>query len=409
MAMDDILSQGKDREPGRRPRRLALVIALIAAAVAGVVYLRFPHHQAPVAAPAVSPSASASPAPATTPVTLPPPEEALPGDISGILGRTLPWASGLRLLATGTRPTWFSPASGHSEPVGGLPRSGAGYGFIRVGGGWAVQANAAASARCGDCTGPPAPVWFLADGARSATRVGTATLVAPAATPGALWLTSYRAGGSAGTAGLAREVSATGAALGPQVRLPAGYVIDQATDRGLLLAPAGPRAGTTDRLWDPATRRTSRAFAGVLAASPAEIAWTPGCARTCRVLLLDLATGRTTVVGLPAGDAAAGGAFSPGGDFLALQLTSPSTGDNGALAIRLAVAAVAGGRLTMMPDTFASSDALVGFGWPARGDSLVAEFFFATRTQLASWQPGAARPAVTVLRPGSTQGALILG
>lgn len=406
--MDDILSQGGDREPGWRPRRLALIVALLAAAVAGVVYLRFPHHPAPVAAPSASPSASPAPAPATTPVTLPPPEGALPGDISGILGPTLPWASGLRLLATGTRPAWFSPASGRSEPVGGLPRAGAGYGFIRVGGGWAVQANAA-SAPCGDCTGPPAPVWFLADGARSVTRVGTATLVAPAATPGALWLTSYRPGDSAATAGLAREVSATGAALGPPVSLPPGYVIDQATGRGLLLAPAGPRAGTTDRLWNPATGRASRAFAGVIAASPTEIAWTPGCARTCRVLLLDLVTGRTTVVGLPAGDAAASGAFSPGGDFLALQLTSPSTGDNGALAIRLAVAAVAGGRLTMMPDTFASSDALVGFGWPARGDSLVAEFFFATRTQLASWQPGAARPAVTVLRPGSTQGALILG
>ena len=37
---------------------------------------------------------------------------------------------------------------------------------------------------------PPLPVWFLGDGARSVTRVGTANQVTPAATAGAVWLTS---------------------------------------------------------------------------------------------------------------------------------------------------------------------------------------------------------------------------
>ncbi len=70
---------------------------------------------------------------------------------------------------------------------------------------------------------------------------------------------------------------------------------------------------------------------------------------------------------------------------------------------------MAGGRLMPVPGTFVSSDALVGFGWPGRGDSLVAEFNFTTKTQLASWRPGASRPAVTVIRPGPNQASLVLG
>ena len=51
--------------------------------------------------------------------------------------------------------------------------------------------------------------------------------------------------------------------------------------------------------------------------------------------------------------------------MLALQVSSGDTGDDGALAMQLEVASVATGRLTAVPGTFASSDALVGFGWPA--------------------------------------------
>jgi hypothetical protein len=62
-----------------------------------------------------------------------------------------------------------------------------------------------------------------------------------------------------------------------------------------------------------------------------------------------------------------------------------------------------------MPGTFVSSDALDGYGWPTSGDSLVAEFIFTTKTQLASWQPGAPSPAVTVIQPGNLKASLILG
>jgi hypothetical protein len=393
--MDDILSQGGDREPRPWPRRLAVMAALLVLTGAGVFYLSRPHQQR---APAATPSTPATASPA-------------PSEPSGIAGQTLPWATSLRLPITGAQPVWFSPASGHSEPIGGLPDVSTGYQFIRAVGGWAVRANPGGLLECGDCVKPSMPVWFLADGARSVTRVGTATLVAPSATAGAVWLTSYSPGVSIHTAtGMAQEVSSTGSPLHPPVKLPPGYIIDQATDRGLLLAPASQQSGTpVYQLWNPAAPRDSRTFTGVIAASPTEIAWTSPCASTCRIQVLDLATGRHTAVALPAASSAAAGAFSPSEGLLALQVTSANTGDDGALAMRLEVASVANGRLTAVPGTFVGSDALVGFGWPTSGDSLVAKFIFTTKVQLASWHPGATRPAVTVIQPGTDQASLILG
>lgn len=385
--MEDILSQGGDREPSPWPRRLAVLAALIVVAGAGIFYLSRPHQGHASAAPA-----TASPAPSGP---------------SGITGPTLPWAASLRLPITGKQPLWFSPASGDSEPIGGLPDVSSGYQFIRTVGGWAVQSNAAGSLECSGCSKPSMPVWFLADGARSATPVGTATLVAPSATAGAVWLTSYSPGVSmiAG-AGMAREISSTGALLHPQVKLPTGYIIDQATDRGLLLAPANQQQGApVDRLWNPAAPRDRRTFTGVIAASPTEIAWTSPCSSTCRIQVLDLDTGRQTAVALPVASSVASAAFSPSGGFLALQVNSGSTQD----AVQIEVASVASGRLTAMPGTFVSTNALVGYGWPSSGDSLVAEFIFTTKAQVASWQPGATSPAVSVIRPGNTEASLILG
>jgi effector-binding domain-containing protein len=413
-AMDDILSQGEDREPSPWPRRLAVIGALVLAAVAGVIYLSHPRHPHSPAATLPTP-VTTSPAPAPVGLAVP----GLPDEPDGIGGHTLPWADNLRLPVTGTQPAWFSPATDRSEPIGGLPGDSSGYQFTRIGGGWAVQANSAARVQagddrdpaCSDCAGPPLPVWFLADGARSVTRVGTANQVAPAATASALWLTSYPLNAAISTtAGTAREVSHAGVPLGAPVRLPPGYVISQATDRGLLLAPVSPQPGTTAyKLWDAAAPGASRTFDGVIAATATEIAWVPNCAPQCRIQMLNLATGRQATVRLPAASSAASGAFSPSGDFLALQVSSGNTGDDGALAMQLEVASVTSGHLTAVPGTFASSDALVGFGWPANSDSLVAEFIFMTKTQLASWHPGATRPAVAVIRPGRDQAALIVG
>jgi hypothetical protein len=401
---DDILSQGGDREPSPWPRRLAVIAVLIVVIVGGAVYLSLPRHQQ---APAATRRPPATASPAAVPAGSAAP--GLPTEPDGIIGPTLAWDSSLRLPVAGAQPVWFSPASGRSDPIGGLPADPTGYQFTRVAGGWAVQASPALQAGCGGCAGPPTPVYFLADGARSVTRVGTANLVAPAATAGAVWLTSYALGANMTTAaGMAREAGAAGALTHP-VTLPSGYAIDQGTDRGLLLAPVSQQGAAAYKLWDPSSPLTSQTFDGVLAASPGEIAWTSPCAPQCNVQMVDLATGRHTVVTLPAGSSAASGAFSPDGDFLALQMSLSDVGDDGELAMQLEVAPVASGRLTAVPETFVSSNALVEFGWPASGDSLVAEFIFTTKAQLTSWHPGAGRPAVTVIQPGPSQASLILG
>jgi len=82
---------------------------------------------------------------------------------------------------------------------------------------------------------------------------------------------------------------------------------------------------------------------------------------------------------------------------------------NGARAVQLERVSLASGRLTAVPQTWVSSDALVGFGWPAGSDSLVAEFSFTTKVQLASWRPGASRLAVVVLRPQHSPASLVIG
>jgi hypothetical protein len=415
---DDILSQGEDREPGRRSRRVAVIAALIALAVGGAAYLGIARHKdAP--APAMQAPATRAPVAALPSPVIPssPGAVSVPPEPDGIAGRTLAWERSLRLPSAGSRPGWFSPASGRAEPIAGLPPDPSGYEFTRVHGGWAVQPGSAGQAQCGDCAGVPLAVWFLADGARAATPLGTASLVAPAAAADTVWLTTFPQGAPvSSTTGTAREV---GAAVGQAqsravrsrpVRLPRGYAIVRGTDRGLLLALAGQPLGTAAyKLWNPSSPRASRAFPSVLAASAGVIAWTSPCAPRCAVQLLDLRTGRHTVITLPAGSSPVSGAFSPDGGYLALQVGFGSTAAGGELAMQLEVAPVATGRLAIVPGTWVSSDALIGFGWPARGDSLVAEFSFTTKMELASWHPGTSYPSVTVIRPGLSQAFFILG
>ena len=403
--MRDILSQGADRGPGRWPRLLVVITAVAAA----LTVLTVQYVQRDRDAQATHRRTAATARRAPLPVSGYAAPAGQPAEPDGVIGQAVLRDDSLRLPVAGQQPAWFWPATGRMEPIGGLPRERSGYLFIRIGGGWAVRPAAAGVRGCGSCAGLPLPVYFLADHARSAARVGTADEVAPAATAGALWLTSYPPDADTRTAaGTAQEVSVGGVPLRSPLRLPAGYLIDQATDRGLLLAPVIQRPGLSAyTLWDPAAVRASRTFTGVIAASASEIAWTQGCAPRCLVRVLDLATGRDTVARLPAGSSAANGAFSPGGAFLALQVSFGSGGNGGALAMELEVASVASGRLTIVPGTWVSSDALVGFGWPGDGDSLVAELSFTTKVQIASWRPGTARLAVAVITAGSTP--LIVG
>lgn len=404
--MPDILGQGGDRESRRWPRRLAAVAVLLL--VTAVIATHLPRHRP--GTPRPHPAGAGSPAPSAAPGS----EALAPGladEASGLIGQTLPWDASLRLPVTGQQPLWLWPATGRTQPIGGLSRDRYGYQFTRVAGGWAVQALSGSPAGCDGCASPPLPVYFLGDSAQSVTQVGLANGVAPGAAAGTVWLTSYPPGADTSTAaGTARQVSVTGAPLGPQVRLPAGYVITQATDRGLLLAPVARPSGTaTYQLWNPATARADRRLSGVVAASARDVAWAAGCAPVCRVQVLNLVTGRQTMVELPGAGSPANAAFSPDGDFLAIEVSLYNNGDDGALAAQLDVVSVATGRLTVVPRTFVSSDAMAGFGWPAASDTLIAELSFTARVQVASWRPGAARLAVAAIRPGPSSTSLIVG
>jgi hypothetical protein len=411
--LPDILSQGEGRGSGPWPRRVAAAAVLVLVAVTIVHYLprSRPGPVRPVRAAIV-----VTPSTPSTPSTPPPAVSgAVSGDAGvvvdpdGITGQTSSWPGGLRRPAAGAQPVWFWPGTGQVAPIGGLPRQQSGYQFIRSAGGWAVQALAQAQAACGSCAGPPRAAYFLADSGRSVTPLGLADAVAPGTT-GTLWLTRYPAAADPRTAaGLATEVSTAGRPLGPQLRLPAGYLIEQGTDRGLLLAPVVRGASVTaDKLWDPAAPRTSRTFAEVIAASATEIAWAPPCVARCRLEVLTLATGRQVSVELAATSLVANAAFSPDGSFLAVQVSFGDNSDAGTEAVQLELVSVASGHLSIVPQTWVSSDALAGFGWPADRDSLVAELNFTTKVQLATWRPGASRLAIVALRPEHSPASLVI-
>jgi len=305
---------------------------------------------------------------------------------------------------------WYYPATGRTAPIGGLPRQQAGYQFVRAADGWAVQASPDVRAACAGCAGPLRTVYFLADSGQSVTRVGLANAVAPGAA-GTLWLTSYPAGADPRTAaGLAREVSRAGRPSGSRVTLPAGYLIERGTSRGLLLAPLAGGPGTmADELWDPATAQPGRTFARVIAASATQVAWVPPCVTRCRLQVLNLAAGRPETVGLPAASSVANAAFSPDGSLLAVELSFSNNSADGAQPVQLELVSMATGRLTVVPQTWVSSSALVGFGWAAGPDSLVAELSFTTKVQLASWRPGASRLAIAALSPQRSPASLVIG
>jgi hypothetical protein len=384
----DTLSRGGGRESGPWPRRVAAAAVLVLAAVVIVQYLPRLRHS-----PAEPARAAATVTPPVAVSGAAEPAAGLAAVPDGITGPALSWPAGLRLPATGQRLAWFWPGTGQVARIGGLPPQRSGYQFIRAAGGWAVQAGPGIRPGCGRCAGPRRAVYFLADHAQSVTQVGLTDAVAPGAV-GALWLTSYPPDADPGTAaGTAQEVSITGRPVGPQLRLPAGYLIEQATDRGLLLAPAAPRPGTMAyQLWDPAAPQASRTFEAAIAASATQIAWAPPCATRCRVLALNLATGQQVTAELPEGRSVAAAAFSPGGSFLAVEVTFSNEGDDGGQAVQLELVSMASGRLMSVPGTWLSNDALISFGWPASSGSLVAELSFTTKVQLVSWRPRG-RPA----------------
>jgi hypothetical protein len=397
----DILSQGRESGHGPRPGRRWALAALALAVLTVLVITRLPHH--PPAA------HQAAPRPSVPPAAVAP----LPDEPAGVTGPTAAWDASLRLPLAGLRPAWFYPASGRRQLIGGLPPGPTGYTFTRAVGGWVIQmsppAGQVSEQGCASCSSEQTPVWFLADGASGVTRAGTSNTVAPGAGRGTVWLTSYPPDAAA-AAGTAQLASAAGRAHGPPGQLPAGYAIQAGTVRGLLLAPLASASGSpADLLWDPATHRTVRRLTGVIAVSASRIAWRAPCPGRCALHLLDLNRDRVITIRLARGSAIPAAVFSPDGSFLALQITSPASGDSGAAPTRLEVAGLTAGRLSPVPGTSVSSDALAGFGWPDGQDRLVAELSFTTKVQVAAWQPGAALLSVAAVSPGPQLGSVVTG
>ena len=402
--MPDILSQGGDRESGPWPRRIAVAVALALVAAAIVYYL--PRSRHGTAQPA-QPTATAAPGPVQQGFSG---DQGVAAEPDGITGQTSPWPGGLRLPAAGQRPMWFYPATGQTAPIGGLPRQQSGYQFTRAAGGWAVQASPDVRTVCASCAGPPRTVYFLADSGQSVTRLGLANAVAPG-TAGTLWLTSYPPGADPRTAaGVAREVSSAGRPAGSQVTLPAGYLIERGTSRGLLLAPVAREPGTiADKLWDPAAPQPGRTFTGVIAASATQVAWVPPCVDPL------------SCAGAESGHRPAGNGRAARGEFggqRGLQPRRRPSGGRAELQQQLGRRRAAGAAGTRVhghrpPDRRAPDlgqqqrPGRLRVG--RRRDSLVAELAFTTKVQLASWRPGASRLAIAVLRPQHSPASLVIG
>jgi hypothetical protein len=402
--VDDIISYGKDREPRwarwwQRWRRLVVVAGCVIVALAAVSiwYLPNSRHHGGQASPATlrpSPAVQANDSDAGP--------DPLPITPALMTGQPLPPSASLRLLLGGQSPAWLLLPSGEKEQIGDLPARGNGYQLFAIAGGWIAQQFPPGTLGCDNCAPTPLPVYYIADGSQAARRIGTADVTAPAAAPGALWLVSYPHGANMSTAaGTAQEVSVTGTGLGPRLRLPAGYVIDQGTRAGLLLVQQQASSGTFRyELWDPATKRVTGSFVHVIAASPTEIAWVPACTDICRVQVLDLPGGRTGEIPLPGQSTATEGTFSSDGRLLALLVTAGVTAHGPPAANQLMVATVAGGRLAAVPGTTIGSGIGVDFGWQPGSHRLIADVTTGTQSQpewqIAVWQPADARLSIAL-------------
>ena len=294
---------------------------------------------------------------------------------------------------------WYSTATRHAEPVTGLPALSYGYQFQPAYGGWIASKSTEPSSSCplhgsNGCAGPLRQYYFIADGSPAATRIGAEYWgdgAVAASRRGAVWVATYPSA-TAKISGSwhAQLVSTTGRPLGPRYRPPAGYLLGSGVGSDLLLVNSAQQ--NLFILWDPATGRVLRHFDNVIATSPGQIAWSSGCL-TCRVQILNVATGRTTattpIPGINPGNVAA--AFSDDGRLLAMQ--SPGQ--------RIEVFDTATRTITAIPGTALSAAAWQNFGWQPGSHRLVIAAGPnnpPVPAQLAYWQPGATRLRVATIR-----------
>ncbi len=348
------------------------------------------------------PSATGSPAAKSSP---PPAHSARPRPgghrPSRLTGLHLPADRG-RLLLASARPAWFTPATRETQVIANLPPEKGGYSLTPADGGWAASAISTGPGCPSWCAGPAVPVYFIADGALAATRVGTGYAVSAANGPGRLWLMRYRrASANPGTSSAtAQEVTTDGRLAGPPRKLPAGYLIQRAVGASLLLAQASQGPDSVYELWDPAIRRVVRTFPDVIAASASQIAWEQQC-ENCAVHVLDLSTGTNATIQVPRGSWAYDGTFSADGRLLAIHLSADVTAAGQARRARIAVIDIRARRVAAVPGSTVSVDipAVLGIGWQADGHRLVVTLSGSGETiQVGYWRPGAAHLLVATFQ-----------
>ena len=315
-------------------------------------------------------------------------------------GLPLPAGTNFQLLVSaGDGAAWYSTATRRAEHIRGLPRSQGGYQFGRVYGGWVAKSNQTPSYPCPTsgpiaCAGPPQEFYFIADGSPAATRIGAeywADGAVAYSRPGAVWVATYPSAtfkirGSAN----AQLVSTTGRPLGPRYRLPPGYLLGPGVGSYLLLVNSNHQ--NLFILWDPRSGRILRRFDNTfIEAGPGQIAWSAGC-RSCRVQILNVATGTTVTTPIPSRNPAALLAlFSGDGRLLAVH---PPGRD-------IEVFDTVSRTLTAIPGTALSSADWQNGGWQFGSHRLVVAVGPNDRpgpAQLAYWQPGATRLRIATIR-----------
>jgi hypothetical protein len=315
------------------------------------------------------------------------------------------------LTTTNNGAFWYFTASRRMEGIAGLSSVPEGPTTSRVPGGWLVSGTRIRSF-CPTyfCAGPPYPYYFVADGSVRATYLGSGLAVRggmPASRPGEVWLISHAHSSDdiATTSAAAQLVSTSGQPLSRQYELPAGYLVQRGVGRYLLLEqwpninPSKPPASYPPPvylLWNPSTGRIVRRLHDVLAAGPDQVVVTPKCP-SCRMQILDVATGTTVTAPMTSAQAAG------------IQQWVMS--DDGSLVAALPqrgyvdVISTADGALTRIPGTYLNFNSWQTIQWQGGHELLIfagpgrgADSNPPTWVQVGYWRPGMTSLRLTTAR-----------
>src|SRR6266516_5274620 len=224
---------------------LGVVVMLAALLVVGRLTntppVRPARQPTPVTATAPPPSQPTSPTTASAGLPQPPRLRGAPLASTGLMVLLVPAPS------PHGQPARFAIDTGKTTPVDGLPAGGC-YGATRLPHAWVLQRQAYGSPQA-RCQAARLDLYLLADGAPTATRVGSSDWVVPAADGSGLWLITTDHPPNPDTGSLPpqhlHKVTPTGRPLTPSYPLPDAYATVQGLGGDLLLLTRSQQ-GPTD-------------------------------------------------------------------------------------------------------------------------------------------------------------------